>query len=272
MASKKKAKKKAAEGPRCPRCSARAELFWHGRRELCQACIDALRTPLETDPITFGSLVRGVVGLAKRVGISAVLITVAFQLPLVALTLWSEVGPAVGTVWVFVALLGNGMVIDLALQHVTDERTSVTAALRTAGRAYIGLLFAAFVSSLVVGVFMLLLVVPGILRALSYAIVLPLIIDGDASSTDALTLSKERMKGHRWPAFLAFAAVYVAPAAWFALNVDIALAGLAPDSSVPPELTARTAIFGLVDALLAVPVTLLGVVLHLKLRKPAKSA
>jgi hypothetical protein len=193
---------------------------------------------------------------------------VLFQLPLTALTLFSDAGPAVATVWVLVTLIGTGMVIDLALQHVTDERTSIASAARTSLRAYVGLLFAALISSLVVGVFLLLLVIPGILRALSYAIVLPLIIDGDARSTDALGLSRDRMKGHRGPAFLAFLAVYALPAVWFALNADVALAGLSPDATLAAGLEVRMSVYALVDALLAIPITLLGVVLHLKLRRP----
>ena len=272
MASKKKQKKpvekRPARGPKCPRCEKHADLFWHGRRELCQACIDAVRTPLETEPITFGSLVRGTLDLVKRVGVHALAITLLFQLPLTAITVTSEAGTAIAVAWAFVALIAMGMIIDVALQHVTDGRVSMGGAIRRALGVYIGLLFAALVSQILVLAFALLLVVPGIMRALSYAIVFPLILDGDATSTDALGVSKERMKGHRWPALFAFLAVYALPAIWFGVNLDVALAGLAPDAPLPEDLAVQSAIYTLVDAILAIPVTLLGVVLHLKLRMP----
>ena len=272
MASKKKRPKKtsapASQGSRCPRCEKQAALYWHGRRELCEACIGAIRTPIEEEPITFSSLMRGTLGLVRRVGLHALGITLVFQLPLTFITVTSEGGAAFGVLWAFVALLAVAMIIDVALQHVTDERVSIGSALRRSLGVYIGLLFAAIVSQILIAVFALLLVVPGIMRALSYAIVFPLIVDGDATSTDALGVSKERMKGHRWPALFAFLAVYALPAIWLGLNFDVALTALAPDAALSEELGSRSAIYGIVDAILQIPVTLLGVVLHLKLRTP----
>ncbi len=261
-----------AETGRCPRCGKRRPLMWHGRRELCAQCIDRVKHPIETSPANSGEILRGTGRLLRDVGVPCALVAVAFQLPLAALTVWSEAGATIGLFWAPVSLVATGVIIDFALSHVDDRPLRIGPSLGVALRAWVGLLFAAIISELMVAIFTLLLVVPGILRALSYAIVFPLIIDGDARSTDALAVSQARMKGHRGAAFLAYLVVLVPPLLWLStMGLDSWAMSFDPKATLPPDARAGSAVYGLVDAVLAVPITLVGVVLHLKLRRPTPS-
>lgn len=257
----------------CSRCGKRSELFWHGRRELCVRCIERVKHPIETSPVTVANVLGGAARLMGAVGLQAALVTALFQLPLVALILWTDAGAILSMIWAMVSLVGTGAVIDLALQHVAgEESVRIGRAIGVGARAWVGLFFVALVSSLVIGVGFLLLVVPGIFFALSYALIFPLIVDGDAKSTDAMGLSRQRMKGHRWTALFVFALVYLPPILWLVLMGPAGAAGgLDPRAVIPPELRPMSAAYVLVDALLALPIAFVSVVLHLKLRRPLAS-
>lgn len=253
----------------CPRCGTYAELRWHGRRELCDDCIERVKHPIEKAPITAGAILSGTGQLLGAVGLRAALVTVAIQLPAAALILWSDAGSTLTVLYGLVSLFGTGVVIDLALQHLDrEEKLRILAAARVALGSWLGLVVAGLVSGLVIFVFLLLLVVPGILKALSYAIVYPLIVAGDAGGVDSLALSKERMKGHRAPAFVAFAVAWIVPlTGWvvFAAMQD-AMPTMDPYAPIPPEMRTVNAVYTVVDAVLYLPVTFVCIVLHAKLR------
>lgn len=253
----------------CPRCGTYVEkLRWHGRRELCESCVERVKHPIEKEPVTAGAILSGTGRLFGAVGLRAVLVTLAVQLPAAALILSGDSGTVLLVLYGLVQLFGTGVVIDLALQHLDrEEKISLGGAARVALGSWLGLIAAGLISGLIIFVFALLLVVPGIVKALSYAIVYPLVVAGDAGGVDSLALSKERMHGHRTQAFIAYAVVMLAPVAGYVIfalmqNEMVSLVA----TSIPPEARLMNALFTLVDALLYLPVLFVSIVLHAKLR------
>lgn len=74
------------------------------------------------------------------------------------------------------------------------------------------------VVSILIGIFTALwtclLIVPGIIAALSYSMAIPLIIDQDLKPMDAIKKSKEMMKGYKWN-YLVFGLSFIG---WFILS------------------------------------------------------
>lgn len=67
---------------------------------------------------------------------------------------------------------------------------------------WLNILIASILSSIVVALCTLLFVIPGIIMALAYTIVIYLVVDTDISGNDALKRSREMMKGHKWEYFV----------------------------------------------------------------------
>lgn len=253
----------------CPRCGTYAELRWHGRRELCEDCIERVKHPIETTPVTAGEILSGTTQLLGAVGLPALLVTVLIQLPAAALIASGDAGTVLTALYGLVSIFGTGVVIDLALQHIDREKKiRIVAAARVALGSWLGLIAAGLISGLIVMVFALLLIVPGILKALSYAIVYPLVVAGDAGGVDSLALSKERMKGHRTQAFLAFLVAWLVPITGYIVFAVMqgAMPTLDPSAMVPPGQRMVHAAYTVLDAVLYLPVTFVSIVLHAKLR------
>jgi len=254
----------------CPRCGSFAALHRWGSRSLCAECIERVRHPVESTPLTAGHLIVGVLQLLGPIAPKALVAVLLVELPLVALTLVGDPTGLIANLYGLAALVGTGAVIHLALCAAEGEQGTVRQALRSALRRWIGMLGAAIVSGLIVFFFTLLLVVPGILRALSYALVMPLIVSGEASGVDALEMSRRRMAGHRAQALLAYCVVWIAPVLLFGTYwlVDRMLTdryGLWTDE-VPLPLRILDAVYTLLYPIAELPVVLLSVALHLKLR------
>ena len=254
----------------CPRCGTYVEkLRWHGRRELCDSCVERVKHPIEKEPVTAGAILSGTGRLFGAVGLRAVLVTVAIQLPAAALILSGDSGTVLLLLYGLVQLFATGVVIDLGLQHLDrEEKIRLGGAMRVALGSWLGLIAAGLISGLIIFVFLLLLVVPGILKALSYAIVYPLVVAGDAGGVDSLGLSKERMHGHRTQAALAFAMAWLLPLSGYVIFglMQNEMVSLSASATIPPGQRMANAIYTVVDAVLYLPITFVSVVLHAKLR------
>jgi len=264
-------------GETCPRCGSYAALRWHGRRrQLCDECIERVRHPLESAPATGGAVLAGVGQLLAATGPRLAFAAALIQVPLAALILLTDLPATALSLYAFVSLLGTGAVIDLALRVIDDERAAVGAAYRVALQKWLGMIAAEIFAGLIILAFALLLLVPGIVRALSYAIVLPLIVDGEAHGVDALETSRKRMRGHRLQALLAYAVAFVPGIASYALYLAIATALSGADVGAlvvgeplvdyPSSLRLLDALDMLLYPIFELPVVLTAVVLHAKLR------
>lgn len=268
---------RSREEETCPRCGSYAELRWHGRRRrLCAECIERVRHPLETAPATAGGVLSGVGQLLAATGPRLALAASLVQIPLALLILLTDLPATALSLYSFITLVGTGAVIELALRVVDGEPTTLIAAYRLALRKWLGMIAAEIFAGLIILVFILLLVVPGLVRALSYAIVLPLIIDGEAHGVDALEMSRKRMKGHRLQALLAYLVTFTPSILSYALYLALATALSGADVGalvVGEPLVDYPSSLRLLDALdmvlypvFELPVVLTAVVLHAKLR------
>jgi ssDNA-binding Zn-finger/Zn-ribbon topoisomerase 1 len=286
MSKRKKPPKKAQgraatvreEKAKCPRCGKKAVLKWRSRRRsLCDACFVKVRHPIEKTGITVRAVLEGVVAIGRGAGPRMALAAMLCSLPIAALA-WATDLPAMAIVFLvaLVTLLARGTMIDLALAWLDGERPSLGRAFGVGLRAWVGLFAAELFFQLTVLVWLVIGIgVGGILRALSYALIFPLIIDGEARSIDALELSKTRMKGHRWAAlgaYLVTTAIWIATALslQLALHGEIRIDRLLGLDEEALESTGdlRTAIEFLLAPVIDLPIALTSIVLHAKLRHP----
>jgi hypothetical protein len=215
--SKKKKKKKAQEasGTPCPVCGEARELFWHGRRYLCEPCYERTRHPVETGPITTGSLFAGAWLLAREAGPKVLLVTLFFSAPAVAFSAFGEslVPEEQGIVWViglgFVQAFALPVATDLGLSALDRETPRLRASLGVGLRRFIHLWFGLQIEGLIVAVYGIFLLAPGFVKASSYALLTPLIVSEEAGPISALEESSRRMHGHRRAAFPALLLVWL---------------------------------------------------------------
>jgi len=231
--------------------------------------------PTSPQTITAARLVTSLLDLLKAVGARAALAVILVELPLVVITL---VGDPTGMIAVFyglVAIVGSAAAIHIALEHVGGRPSpSMPRALRVGVSSWLGLLAAGIFAGLIVLFFGLLLIVPGVLRALSYAMISPLVVSGECYGVDALEESRRRMRGHRLQALWAYVAVFLPMILWQGLYLAIfgAQRAFGTGAELPPLSTAeRTldAFFNVLYPLFDLPVTLLAVVLYSEVPRPA---
>jgi hypothetical protein len=152
-------------------------------------------------------------------------------------------------------VLQSGAIVWLVHGAILGERRTVVACLRRAARSYFSLLGASLQAAVWTLLYLLLLVVPGILKALSYAVVVPVVLLEDRRASAALRRSTQLVDGHR-------AVVLCANLAVLPL-----LAGPWAVGQLVPGLVAAPlahAAWGLGQAVLALPFEVLGVVLYVK--------
>ena len=195
----------ASERTPCERCGDFAELVDYDGHRLCADCMSRL-SEIERTPPTAGNLLSDTARVLGRVGLPAALIVMCFDLPVVLLEVFVPDLPAlVSTLWgATVSIIGSGAVLGLAHRAIRGEAADVGAALSRAGERASGLIGANFLSSIVVLLYSLLLIVPGIVRGLSLALVLPIALHEGTDGNTALRASTDRMMGHRAVAFVAY--------------------------------------------------------------------
>ena len=221
-------------------------------------------------PLTVGMLYLRVRALITELGRPLAAVVLLVELPLIVLLLSGDPTHGVAPMlYGLIALIGSAAAIHLALQHHRREKRSLGRALKTAVSCYIGLIAALLFSQLMVMAFALLLIVPGVMRAVGYALIPPLIVSGDSYGIDALGESLRWMKGYRMTAFKAFVLAWLPAIAWQALygaifGFDRLLGGEAGDLSAGMR-TVDTLFHGLYPVV-ELPVTLLQVALYWEIR------
>lgn len=258
----------------CPRCGDYALLQPSWSRTWCDACL-ARRDDIELEPPSVTSLLGGALRLSLQIGWLAPLLIFVLTLPPLFVRSWLLPGTLAATVGEvlyqsFVQLLATATALRLGWLRVIDPaRAAFPTAFMHVLRRYTRVLLANQIALVRTALYMLLLIVPGIIRALDYSLVVTIAVNEDASAHDALTWSIARMRGQRViyaastlllrlaPAFVFYAADPTH--GWFAR------AGLHIEHPVWLE-TIESA----VNALLSIPVELLPLVLQLKIAARAE--
>jgi hypothetical protein len=240
---------------------------------LCGTCRPATAHPVADGPLRTWPLLLGVAQLIEGVGARAALAAMAAQLPAAALAAGGA--PIAAAMAAFLGLIvGAGLVTALALEEVgTPGAARLATAAPTVARRLPVLLGASLLSSLFVALLSLLCVVPGVVRALSYTLVLPLAIHGEHDVMACLRASRIRMHGHRAGIFVAVLLLWIVGLAVgivHSIAVDsIALfqGGVARSlAGAPPLLQVVLSLGPLLTGLAWVPATLLSVVVWARLQ------
>jgi hypothetical protein len=198
----------------CDRCGTFAPLTRKFGPPLCAACVERAIPPLVRDPADLQGLLRGVLALLGSVGWRAALVAVALEVPFVALEAVARDLPfMVNQLYGFlVGTVAEGVALHLAWQATAPGVSpSVGRAVRRVMSRYGSILGTRFLVSLQVVLYTLLLVVPGVLKALSLTLALPLAVTEEVDAGTATSRSEALMSGHRGAAFLAYC-VALAPA------------------------------------------------------------
>lgn len=253
-----------AEPIACSRCGTFAPLSSVAGAMLCAECAARMHEIART-PSSLGYLLKGIVQLLGRIGAVAAVIAFVFDLPISIAHFFFPVPFAVESAWGFVTLIGNAAILVLAQQVIAGRPTSVGEAFKLAISRYGSLLGASIVSGIMTFLFLLLLIVPGVVRALGYALILPLVLHENADTSVALHQSLVRMKGHRAEAFFAYMVLFIPG---FFTVAAVAFAGglvVAIDPTLEPQALFAQNAAGALFPILWLPVVLLPAVLYPKL-------
>lgn len=264
----------------CERCGTFAPLSSKYGPALCAECIERTAHPIVQTPSGVGDLVRGVFQLARAIGLPGAVVVTLAGLPMSLIEFAVPGIPfVVSNLWGFIVGTAAEMVVlHLSWQAITsrEQRASTGAALSAVGRRFGALLGTRFISNLVTLLFSLLLIVPGVMKAMSLAIAMPITLHEGSDASSAMASSTARMRGHRMEAFLAFC---VTGAPLFLLIVAIfcvaAAQGAAQQLGSPTAPVAASAFYdyamlalGILTPAALLPMTLVPAVLYAKLPQP----
>jgi hypothetical protein len=192
-------------------------------------------------------------------------VMVALSLPLAYLTTQTSLDPAPAVlIWILPSTFSWATVIAIGIDALDDGGGRIGPAMRRAISALLGVVVAALFSQLIILFLLLLLVIPGVLRFLSYLLVYPLVVSGESGGFDSLRLSAERMRGLRWPAFLACLATGWPVILGFVLDglvLGNAFVSLVPGETAEVPVTVEV-LLTLLGPFLQLPLTMLTVVLY----------
>lgn len=264
----------------CERCGTYAPLSSKYGPELCAECIERTAHPIVRTGSGVGDILSGVFQLLRTVGLPAALIVTLAGLPMsIVQHLLPDLPFVVSSFWdFFVGTLAEMVVLHLAWQAIAkrEQRISLGAAFSAVGRVFGSLLGTRFICNLVTLLFMLLLVVPGVMKALSLTMAMPITLHEGSDASAAMASSTARMQGHRADAFFAYclagapffvlfvAIICLASAQGFAQGLDPPEANWAPSEFYDFAMLA----LGIATPAALVPVTLVPAVLYAKLRQP----
>lgn len=206
----------------CDRCGTFALLTPCGDLDVCDECL----ARLQRERPTLDSVLSEVGRLLLRVGPVSALILVGARLPLELVALEVHVPFAVSTIYgSTVELWAAGAVFLIAVRAARGEATEVTRALVDSWDAFWDLFATRLLVFFAVLLFTLLLVIPGIVQMLSYAVSSPIVLVEGGSGLDAMRCSSTRMRGVRTMALGAYSVASIPLVAWFALVMGIAYVG-----------------------------------------------
>ncbi|MFW6050833.1 MAG: hypothetical protein ACODAU_06645 [Myxococcota bacterium] len=182
-------------GPVCPRCGDFAELVPSGGTELCEPCL----ARIHDEPVTVGAIFKDAMRMVRQVGLPAAVVSIAFELPLVALNLTYGVPFLLSTAYgSTVGVWATGAVMLMVYRASFGGRAAGGRSILDAAGAAGNLIFTGLLANAIATLFTLLLIVPGVLRMLSYAVVLPIVLFEGHTGLDALHSSAARLRGVRW--------------------------------------------------------------------------
>jgi hypothetical protein len=263
---------KAAKTPRepCPLCGENAPLFWHGRRILCASCIEENTHAAERGELSMANLVKGAVALSREVGLVVVALILGYSLIskgiLHAAALEEHTYLAASIAREIIGLIFVAAAFDIGLTRLDGETPLLRRSLSVGAQKFLPLFLAQSLQGLIVLVHGFFLIVPGVVKALSYAVVTPLVASGEAGAISCLYESARRMNGHRKniaPLMLVlWLPTVVAQGLGFVLFQDPSLL----DSS--PALMLLDAAYPLLD----IPWLFVALCLHAKLRRDFRLA
>jgi hypothetical protein len=219
-----------APGAPCDRCGTFAPLSVRWGKRWCASCL-ARRSRIETAPISLANLITDTFLLFQQVAGPALAITLGLLAIELAIRRLLPHGAA-GQVFAFaygetVMVAGMMSYQRLAFARVVKGSDStLRGAVGHVVRVFPRALAAFLLAHLISGLLMPLLVVPGVLRALSYLLVGPLALVSPLSPTRCLDWSRRLMDGHRLVAALVTFTVGYAPLAGL-LAVMTAVLGFA---------------------------------------------
>lgn len=239
--------------------------------------------PRDADPLacpdapamTAGSLLAGSLALLRTIAPRAVPLVLAFQSPLMVGEMLSErpLDQSLSILWGLALLVCDGAVLGIAAQAQRGAPMAIGRALRAALVGYGAMFVTALVAEILTLLFALLLLVPGVMRLLSYSVAIPIALHEGRIGRDACDHSEARMHGHR------LAALGPTLLAWLPSLVVLAI-GLWMDTELvvprgePAPLEHRLARAGyhLLGGLAALPVSVLAALLYERTRAPGPSS
>lgn len=197
----------APERTPCQRCGDFAELIDYDGHRICEDCIARL-SEIERTPPTVANLVSGSAWVMSRIGLFAAGVVLVADLPIAILEqLVPELPPIISTAWgATISILAQGVVFHMAQRAIRGEPVELSRSAKRAMDSAFDLVGSNFVAGIQILLYGLLFVIPGIVRGLSLALVLPIAVhEGRGGVVDVLRASTERMKGHRITALGAYA-------------------------------------------------------------------
>ncbi len=252
----------------CDRCGAFEALSPSRDQQLCAPCIERLMHPIEQAPLELASLLEGVWQVFRNIWWMALLLVAAFEIPLLLLSYLTPASQFIDRFSWFITILADGAIIFLALQVIEGRTLSVKDALNQTVQRWGAVIWASILSNLVTLFMTLLLIVPGVLRALSYAVVLPIVLHDRGRGTDALSRSAALMEGSRAHVFLAWLILFFPPLVILVAYVGV---GIAVDETLINPSLEPTLLFDVLGpaavVLSLVPLKILPAVIYAKVRR-----
>lgn len=114
----------------------------------------------------------------------------------------SKGNPVLGTIFSLIEGVITTAYLKYILDFVRNGKFDASVILDTAKEKWLQIIIATILMGLIIGLCSLLLVIPGIIMALAYSMVLYIVVDTDTKGVDALKASREMMKGHKWEYFV----------------------------------------------------------------------
>jgi hypothetical protein len=192
----------------CGRCGTFAPRLPFWGRMLCADCMSR-ETGLFAPQVTTRSLLSATWQLFGRVGLTILLINAVGAVPSALLELSGADGAGARLPETLLQIAVSSVCVHLAVQSaVSPGSASVGGAFSALGRWFWRVVGSSFLGGIIALFFALLLIVPGVMRLMSYALSIPIVLfERTDGSYHALEVSAKRMHGHRWAAFGAYMVV-----------------------------------------------------------------
>lgn len=261
----------------CERCGNFASLALVGARRLCPVC-RRRSDAFESGPMEATALLGHVWQLVGPTILPATFVLFLFSLPAMLMQFAGQDGMPLTFFDGIFGMVSTAAVIHMARNALYEEPIDPKGSVLEALKSFADIFVANWLTGLIVFFFFLLLIIPGVLKSLSYAIVVPIVLFESHSGLDALKASAARMLGSRSSAFMAYLATSLPALLVFGFFFLMAFIASAVDAFVDPNgLTAPIISDALFDQMAIVvgglvtvallPLHLLTFVLYVRTRK-----